>query len=70
MRSARPGARKSLEVAFPPYRLDLTGERLWHADQEIRLRPKTFAVLRYLVEHPGRLVSAGDLLLGAYDVLG
>ena len=51
-----------MEVAFPPYRLDLTGERLWHADQEIRLRPKTFAVLRYLVERPGRLVSAVDLL--------
>jgi DNA-binding winged helix-turn-helix (wHTH) protein len=46
-----------LEVAFPPYRLDLTNERLWRADQEIRLRPKTFAVLRYLVDRPGRLRS-------------
>jgi DNA-binding winged helix-turn-helix (wHTH) protein/predicted ATPase len=51
-----------LEVAFPPYRLDLTDQRLWRADQEIRLRPKTFAVLRYLVERPGRLVAASDLL--------
>jgi DNA-binding winged helix-turn-helix (wHTH) protein/predicted ATPase len=51
-----------LEVAFPPYRLDLTNERLWRADQEIRLRPKTFAVLRYLVDRPGRLVAASDLL--------
>jgi len=50
-----------LEVAFPPYRLDLTNERLWRAEQEIRLRPKTFAVLRYLVDRPGRLVAANDL---------
>jgi predicted ATPase/DNA-binding winged helix-turn-helix (wHTH) protein len=51
-----------VEVAFPPYRLDLSDERLWRADQEIRLRPKTFAVLRYLVERPGRLIAPADLL--------
>ena len=51
-----------MEVLFPPFRLDLAGERLWRGECEIRLRPKTFAVLRYLAERPGRLVSTGELL--------
>ena len=51
-----------MEVLFPPFRLDLAGERLWRGECEIRLRPKTFAVLRYLAERPGHLVSTGELL--------
>src|SRR5262245_54479700 len=51
-----------MDVLFPPFRLDLTGSRLWQGEREIRLRPKTFAVLRYLAERPGRLVSTTDLL--------
>ncbi len=42
---------------FPPFRLDLSSEQLWRDDQAIALRPKTFAVLRYLVEHPGKLIT-------------
>ncbi len=49
-------------LVFPPFRLDLSNACLWEGEQEIRLRPKTFAVLRYLVEHPGRVVSKADLL--------
>src|SRR5262245_10550548 len=51
-----------MELLFPPFRLDLAGQRLWHGEREIRLRPKTFAVLRYLAERPGRLVSTAELL--------
>src|SRR5215510_7004046 len=51
-----------MDVLFPPFRLDLKGARLWEGGREIRLRPKTFAVLRYLAERPGRLVSTADLL--------
>jgi hypothetical protein len=43
----------SMEVLFPPFRLDLAGGRLWKGEREIRLRPKTFAVLRYLRILPG-----------------
>jgi hypothetical protein len=35
---------------FPPFRLELSSEQLWREDQTIALRPKAFAVLRYLVE--------------------
>jgi TolB-like protein/DNA-binding winged helix-turn-helix (wHTH) protein/Flp pilus assembly protein TadD len=47
---------------FPPFRLDPSNERLWRETVEIPLRPKTFAVLRYLVEHPEQLVTKEELL--------
>jgi DNA-binding winged helix-turn-helix (wHTH) protein len=42
--------------------LDTANERLWRGTHELSLRPKTFAVLRYLVEHPGRLINREELL--------
>lgn len=50
------------ELLFPPFRLDVANEQLWRGEQLIALRPKTFAILRYLVEHPGRLVTKEELL--------
>jgi DNA-binding winged helix-turn-helix (wHTH) protein/tetratricopeptide (TPR) repeat protein len=47
---------------FPPYRLDPANAQLWRNDEEISLRPKTFEVLRCLVEHPGLLVTKAMLL--------
>ena len=42
---------------FGPFRLDLANACLWHAEQLVILRPKTFAVLVYLVTHAGQLVT-------------
>jgi DNA-binding winged helix-turn-helix (wHTH) protein len=47
---------------FPPFRLDSKNEQLWRGSEEVRLRRKTFAVLRYLVQHPGELVTKAVLL--------
>ena len=52
---------------FPPFWLDTVNECLWRRrdnqdDERIRLTPKAFAVLRYLVEHAGRLVNQEELL--------
>ena len=47
---------------FPPFRLDSHNEQLWRGSEEIRLRRKTFAVLRHLVERPGQLVTKAALL--------
>jgi DNA-binding winged helix-turn-helix (wHTH) protein len=49
-------------VVFPPFRLDTVNETLWRDSREIALRPKTFAVLRYLLEHADRLVTREELL--------
>src|SRR5687767_12477852 len=45
-----------------PICLDLTNECLWRGAQAIPLRPKTCAVLRYLLDHPGQLVTKAALL--------
>ena len=45
------------EITFGRFRLDLTNECLWRGTRSISLRPKAYAVLRLLVEHPGQLVN-------------
>src|SRR5215469_4748130 len=49
-------------VCFGSFRLDLLNVQLWRGDQEVALRPKTFEVLRYLVEHSRQLVTKAALL--------
>ena len=49
-------------LAFGRYVLDLRRGSLLLEGREITLRPKTFGVLRFLVEHPDRLVSKEELL--------
>jgi hypothetical protein len=53
-------------IEFPPFRLDLAAEQLWRDRAAIALRPKTFAVLRYLVERPGRLVTREELFAAVW----
>lgn len=47
---------------FGLFTLDVANECLWHNGAQIALQPKPFAVLRYLVENPGRLVTHDELL--------
>ena len=47
---------------FEGFTLDLRRGCLRRANREIELRPKSFAVLRYLVENAGRLVSKDELI--------
>src|ERR1700730_2427211 len=52
---------------FPPFRLDTVNQCLWRHgdagnDERISLSPKAYAVLCYLVEHAGRLVTQEELL--------
>lgn len=49
-------------IIFDPFCLDLRNECLWEGQQAIKLRPKVFAVLDYLVRHPGQLVTKEELL--------
>src|SRR5262245_1699320 len=49
-------------LTFEPFRLDLRAERLLRGREPIALRPKTWSVLRYFVEHPGQLITKGELL--------
>ena len=47
---------------FGPFRLDPVNQCLWRGETRITLTPKVFAVLRHLVDHPGRLVTQEELL--------
>ena len=48
--------------SFQPFRLDDVNQCLWHGETRVSLMPKPFAVLRYLVDHAGRLVTQDELL--------
>lgn len=47
---------------FACFQLDTDNECLWRNRERIALTPKPFAVLRYLVENPQRLVTHDELL--------
>ena len=47
-------------LAFGPFHLDGTQGHLWRGTG-IALRPQSLAMLRYLVAHPGRLVTKAEL---------
>lgn len=56
-------------LQFDPYVLDLDRGCLLRDGSEVALRPKTFGVLRYLAENPGRLVSKEDLFAAVWPNL-
>ncbi|HWS65129.1 MAG TPA: winged helix-turn-helix domain-containing protein, partial [Steroidobacteraceae bacterium] len=47
---------------FQPFRLDTVNHCLWRAEERVRLAPRAFDVLRYLVEHAERLVTQDEIL--------
>src|SRR5215469_11901660 len=47
---------------FAGYTLDIARNLVRTADREVALRPKSFELLRYLVENPDRLVTKEELL--------
>src|SRR5262245_65164577 len=49
-------------ITFGPFRLDTASRRMHRGVDVVPLRPKTFAVLEYLIARPGRLVTKEDLL--------
>jgi predicted ATPase len=52
-----PPMEQEQQIVFGPFCFDRTTQCLWHGPHEMRLRPRTRAVLHYLVEHPGRVIA-------------
>ena len=50
------------EIGFAPFRLDCNNRQLWRGEQPLALQPKPLAVLQYLAQHAGRLISKEELL--------
>jgi DNA-binding winged helix-turn-helix (wHTH) protein/predicted ATPase len=49
-------------IVFDRFSLDLINECLWRGSEEIKIRPKAFAVLNYLLNRSGQLVTKEELL--------
>ena len=49
-------------IVFDRFSLDLVNECLWKGTEEIKIRPKAFALLNYLLNHSGQLVTKEELL--------
>lgn len=57
---------------FLHYRLDPVAQRLWRLNSgretvAVPLQPRAFDVLRYLVDHPGKLVAHDELLTAVWQ---
>src|SRR6202021_3164798 len=62
-----PRVRKHPMKGVPPFRVDTVNQCFWRRgytgqEERILLTPKAFALLEYLVEHAGRLVTHDELL--------
>ena len=67
--AASPAQMRAKRLQFDRYVLDLDRGCLLLDGNEIALRPKTFAVLHYLVENSGRLVSKDELFAAVWPNL-
>ncbi|MBI3797522.1 MAG: winged helix-turn-helix domain-containing protein [Deltaproteobacteria bacterium] len=47
---------------FDPFRLDVVNKILWRGEQQMTVSSRAFAVLRYLLEHAGQVVSPREIL--------
>jgi len=53
-------------VNFGAFRLDPHNACLWRGEVMTKLTPKAFAVLSYLIEHPGRIVTKEELFAAVW----
>jgi predicted ATPase/DNA-binding winged helix-turn-helix (wHTH) protein len=51
-----------IRYQFGEFDLDVVRGCLFKAGEEIKLRPKVYEALKYLVEHPGRLIGKKELI--------
>src|SRR5215472_4927871 len=54
--------RSPLNYQFGEFTLDVGRERVLRAGEEIKLRPKVYDALKYMLEHAGRLVGKQELM--------
>ena len=49
-------------LGFGPFTLDINRRQLCRGEGDVALRPKSFDVLCYLVEHPGRVIPKEEIM--------
>ncbi|WP_089932881.1 ATP-binding protein [Candidatus Entotheonella palauensis] len=59
--------RQEYALTFGPFRLDPNQNTLWRGDTPITLRARALAVLRYLAEHPDRIITLEEFIEHVWD---
>src|SRR5512143_444918 len=54
-------------LTFGPYRFDPTTGQLWQGTQEVKLTPKSAAVLCSLLEYAGQVVTKDELFAAVWS---
>jgi predicted ATPase/DNA-binding winged helix-turn-helix (wHTH) protein len=54
---------------FGPFRLDVGEQRLWRGSEELKLRRKPFAILRFLTASPLRLVTQEEVVEAVWGTI-
>src|SRR5262245_20162435 len=65
--SSEQHRQESRLLNFGPFRLDVPNQQLWRGAEVIRLTNKALAVLCYLAEHGGQLVSKDELFAAVWS---
>src|SRR5262245_57725381 len=65
----RPKLQPAQQLRFDRYTLDLPNAQLWRGNRALGLTSKAFAVLRYLVEHAGQVVTKAELFAALWPGL-
>ncbi len=58
---------KSVTYQFGEFKLDLLRGCVLKAGEEIKLRPKVYETLKYLVQHPGQLIDKQELMRAVWS---
>lgn len=67
VRKNRESSANSTTLAVDDLTMDLVDRRVSRAGREIRLRPKEFLLLKYLLEHQGQVVSRSMLFEAVWN---
>ncbi|MBO9521148.1 MAG: response regulator transcription factor [Nocardioidaceae bacterium] len=63
----RPAVERPTVLAAGDLRLDPAAHRVWRGETEIVLTPRQFAVLEFLMRHPGEVLSKRAILENVWD---
>lgn len=58
----RADQQRASELSAGDLRVDLLGRRAWRADKKVELSSREFALLEYLMRHPGQVLSRQQIL--------
>jgi two-component system OmpR family response regulator len=57
----------STEITVGDVRLDVLGRRAWRGDSLVELSNREFALLEYLLRHPGQVLSRTQILFAVWE---